>query len=608
MYSIKRDVNGLIMIAASLLIIAVVLVLIGHEEVRTRRDHIRAAGSGLTQSLSRIPPERLAPTSAHSGFLPLIRATQSQTSFAYATIVSPSGEVLKSVTNGEVAPPLRAVVSKDPGSWRDERLFSVGDPGRWVREFDAPVLVNGELVAQIRVGYFEPNLRGILIGSSVHAKIALVVFMLMPLASLWLRREIRPLAVVASELDAGEDASNSLFESDAGAAHDIPSLAERIQSFKDSMDERNTQMTRERLALLASSKVLAHQKGRAEVVFQGIPDAVFALDSSGRVVDSNQRATSLLRRPKEELNGTDIRDWSPAPEVTELVLKNICRNGRILRPESVDYSPEDSLQRRHRASLHPSSDESIAILLIRDISEEEAARKSQSEFLAHMAHELKAPLNVMALYSESLLETDARDDTVRIDACNVIGDEIDRLNGLINNIFSISRIEGGAVSLDRQRVRISEMLEDLFESSTRDGETLKLEFFSQIPNDLSPVFVDKQLFSIAIKNILSNAIKYNRMGGSVSLLVEDDEAGLSIRIRDTGPGIPEDDIPMIFQKFFRSEDDSVSKVSGHGLGLSLVKEIVVLHGGEIQVTSELGTGSEFALIFDRSAPIFREGI
>jgi signal transduction histidine kinase len=469
-------------------------------------------------------------------------------------------------------------------------------------------MVDGQLAAQVRIGYFEPTLSEILIGSSIHARIALIVFLLMPLAQLWLHREIQPLASVARELDADEGLAGSLFESGNSGAQDISSLAEKIRSFSRLMDDKTQQMSRERMALLASSKVLAHQKGRADTIVETIPDAVIALEPTGRVAAVNQRAIAVLRKSREELVGSDIAVWSPSESVTQLVARHVGKGGRVLRAESVDYSPEDSMQRRHRASIHPAANGSLSVVVIHDISEAEAARKSQAEFLAHMAHELKAPLNVMALYSESLLEKEAREDSVRIDACNVIADEIDRLNGLINNIFSISRIEGGAVSLERQRVRLADMLQDLFESASRDGETLALEFSIELPSDLGPVFVDKQLFSIAIKNILSNAIKYNRPEGSVAMTVANDETGLSIRIRDSGPGIPEEEIGMIFEKFYRSEHDSVRKVSGHGLGLALVKEIVGLHGGEIQVHSEIGKGSEFALLFDRSAPIFREGV
>jgi signal transduction histidine kinase len=91
------------------------------------------------------------------------------------------------------------------------------------------------------------------------------------------------------------------------------------------------------------------------------------------------------------------------------------------------------------------------------------------------------------------------------------------------------------------------------------------------------------------------------------LIAEDLEEGLLIRVLDTGVGIAEEDLDLVFEKFYRSEDDSIRKVSGHGLGLALVKEIVALHGGEIRVQSELGKGSEFSLFFGRNAAIFREG-
>ena len=277
-----------------------------------------------------------------------------------------------------------------------------------------------------------------------------------------------------------------------------------------------------------------------------------------------------------------------------------------MRSEAILLSQGELGHRHIEAGLHPIGEGEGLLVVLRDVSAIQAERENQAEFLAHMAHELKAPLNVIAMYSESLLGEESADENFRIDACNVIHDEVDRLNGLINNIFSIGRMEGGHVTIDRQRVRTRELLTDVFETVSRGGDDLDLEFVLDIPDTMQPIYADKQLFSVALNNILTNAIKYNRPEGRVTLTAEEHDEGLLIRISDTGLGIPEDDIDQIFEKFYRSEDEAARKVTGHGLGLSLVKEIIALHGGEVRVTSTLGEGSEFAFFFDRNAALFRE--
>ncbi len=601
----RRDANGLTMIGASMVIIAVVIGLLVQQEIETLRSQIRAQGIALASSLSRVSLDRLSPAGSELGLLPLVAASQSSTGLAYAVVVDVSGEPLASFSTSRHEPP-HAAIPPDPSRWADERLVELGEPPLRVREFSAPILDRGELRAQVRMGYWEPGIGVLYQDVSFHAKIALLVFLLIPLAYLWLRREIRPLLRVANDLPRSEDQTAYAPDERTAPSDLIADVIDRFRDFTDEMEEKVESMQRERMALLASSKVLAHQKNRIEIAFEALPDAVVAFDETGKLTVVNQRAEALLHRTREQLIGSSAAVWSPDPDVTQLVGRYVGGSGRLQRSESVEYAPDETGNRRVRASVHPLQEGHCAALVLRDVSLEWSARRTQAEFLAHMAHELKAPLNVMGMYSESLLGPDAKDERFRIDACNVIRDEIDRLNGLINNIFSIGRIESGVVSLDRQRVRTRELLADVFESTSHEGGSQGLDFALEVPDAMRPIFVDKALFSVAIRNLLTNAIKYNREGGRVTLAAEEDDAGLRIRVSDTGVGIPEEDLGHVFEKFYRSEDESVRKVSGHGLGLALVQEIVALHGGEIQLTSELGQGSEFALVFSQHAAIFRE--
>ncbi len=602
----RRDASGLVMIGAALLVIGAVVFVVAEHEVGLRREQVRAQGIGLANALSRIPLDRLAPSDGQLSPLPLIRASQSQGSLAYAAVLDRRGRVLGAVASDGIQP-LASPPPLDPTAWTSERLLELGDPPRIIREFGAPVLQDGALVAQVRIGYFEPDFNVVLESSSFHARVALMIFLLTPLALLLLRRELQPLERALRSIEAGADPGGGGYGLGMAPTEAVELFVERFQSMSQELERKTEIMQRERMALLASSKVLTHQKNRVEVVFESIPDAVLAVDEAGKITVANARAESLLRHKREELMGAPPSLWSPSSDVTRLVGRHVGATRRLQRSESVEYSPDELGQRRILVGIQSISSGTGAVIIFRDISEEYAARKNQADFLAHMAHELKAPLNVMAIYSESLLGPEANEESFRVDACNVIRDEVDRLNGLINNIFSIGRIESGAVSLDRQRVRIREMLSDVFESTAREGQQRGLKFALELPAAMEPIHADKQLLSVAIKNLLTNAIKYNREGGKVSLVATENDQGLQIRVVDTGVGIREDEIEQVFEKFFRSDDESVRKVSGHGLGLSLVKEIVALHGGEIQVKSQPGEGSEFALFFARSSAMFREG-
>jgi signal transduction histidine kinase len=166
---------------------------------------------------------------------------------------------------------------------------------------------------------------------------------------------------------------------------------------------------------------------------------------------------------------------------------------------------------------------------------------------------------------------------------------------LIGNLLSIARIETGAIALDKRRVRLRDLLEEVFAETSRNATGKDIRFELDLPQELAPVLLDKDLFRIAVANLLGNAIKYNRPGGIVTLSAEESDTAVLVRVRDTGLGIPAADQPKVFEKFFRSADSAASARGGHGLGLYLVKQITELHHGTISVSSEPGSGSEFCM-------------
>ena len=563
-------------------------------------------GVALASALSRIPLERLITKPPQLGPLPLMQAMLGYRDFGYAVIASPDGTSLEVVSQIEMVPPI-AAASSDPATWTEQHVVDAHIGRDAIREFTAPVLAGGELVARIRIGLREPSYVGVLTATSFHATIALLVFLMLPAAYVWLRSELRPLSDVARELDSDAEQAASDLEMGGPPTRAIAAISERFRAYSRRTAEQSERLSRERMSLLAASKVATHERNRVTQLVEAIPDAVLALGSDGRITVANQRAATLLRTPSEELLGAAPGSWSPSEELVRLIGRHSGSGAPLRRPEVVPaFGLDGEGSRRFEASLHPlPATDGIAVLL-RDVTAEHAARQTQAEFLGHMAHELKAPLNVIAMYGETLQGAEGEDAAFRVEACNVIRDEVDRLNGLINNIFSIGRIESGIVSIDRQRVRTAEFLEDVFKSVSRGGHERELVFELKLGEPLTPIWADKPLLGIAIGNLLTNAVKYNRDGGSVLLSAEEDEQGLLIGVKDTGHGIREEEIERVFEKFYRAEDDATHKVAGHGLGLALVKEIVALHGGEIRVESVVGEGSTFSLFFGRNCAVFQE--
>lgn len=243
------------------------------------------------------------------------------------------------------------------------------------------------------------------------------------------------------------------------------------------------------------------------------------------------------------------------------------------------------------------------VIFIRDVTKEVLARNARKEFVAHLGHELKTPLQVISMYSETLLENTGSPPDLVVEAGNVIHDEAERISSLVKNMLNITEMEMGSLHVERGRTKLRELLQDAFDIVARSAKRDDLRFTFAVPNGLSAVNIDKDLTRIAINNLLTNAIKYNRPGGQVTLDAEETGDAIVVSVTDTGIGISEDDRARLFDKFYRSTRPEVQAKSGNGLGLALAQNILALHQGEIRVDSTLGVGSKFSLVFPKNAQL-----
>ncbi|MGB5722655.1 MAG: HAMP domain-containing sensor histidine kinase, partial [Woeseiaceae bacterium] len=221
---------------------------------------------------------------------------------------------------------------------------------------------------------------------------------------------------------------------------------------------------------------------------------------------------------------------------------------------------------------------------------------------------LKSPLNVLALYSESLLSEAGKSREHQIEAANVIAAEVDRLGSLIKSLLSMTQIESGSFTPDRNLVKLQDLVATALEEAKAMAAGKRCSFELNIPKEMDPVLVDKDLLRVAVTNLMSNAVKYNRKDGTVTVTVEDTDDAVQIRVADTGIGISEEEASQIFDKFFRSRDERVQSIGGHGLGLALAKQIVELHHGTLLLNRDRDEGAEFIINLWKEATAVRQAI
>jgi PAS domain S-box-containing protein len=601
---------GLTMILASLTVIAVIIAGLLTYLQDARTEQIRSQGVSLARLLSGLTLAQLVPERGQQGLLNIL-ASQASEQLAYVAVVDQTGNPLLEVSpGGTLIPP--AVVSTTPSEWLSEHAIATAT-GRQVMEFHAPVLEAGELAASIRLGYFQPSALPSYQEIPFLAMLALPIFLLTPLFYLLLKREMRPLLTASNEIE--KALTDGPFQNvEVQASGDLADFMGRFTRFMQAAEERIHELEANRGELLTSAKLLSYRKSKIENVLQSLPEAILILDENGRASYANEKIAALLGVPSEVVTSKHPREWCTHAELLEFLGAYERKLPNQFLMDTVSFKPAEHSERTLSLNgyplFSPKDSQSIygTLVVVRDVTEQDLARQGRAEFVAHLAHELKTPLNTLGLYSEALMDDGGRDANIVVESANVIHDEVERVSALINNLLNITRIEMGSMDVQRQRVRLKDLLQDIASNLSHEAQAKGIDIQVDLPHDITPVSVDKDLLRIAINNLLTNAIKYNQPSGRVTLSAEERDDTLRISVTDTGIGIPEDERESIFSKFYRGGSSDVAQRTGHGLGLSLARDIVEMHDGELLLESAVGQGSTFTIALRKRAGLLQQAI
>lgn len=233
------------------------------------------------------------------------------------------------------------------------------------------------------------------------------------------------------------------------------------------------------------------------------------------------------------------------------------------------------------------------LILFQNISKTLEGEKMQRRFLADASHELKTPIAVIKGMVEILNRKDFEDDATRTEFLQQIEVEINRLDLLVKDLLQLSRLSLSQVLLERERTDVRSLIDKACRSLQQDIEEKGLKLVKDYQTE-EMAFCDPQKMMQVILNLLSNAIKYTDEG-TICIKTFLNNHSFVIMVSDTGVGISNEDIPKIFERFYRINDDRSRKSGGSGLGLPIVKSIVDAHGGKIEVKSVVGKGTDFII-------------
>jgi two-component system phosphate regulon sensor histidine kinase PhoR len=308
---------------------------------------------------------------------------------------------------------------------------------------------------------------------------------------------------------------------------------------------------------------------------------------------------ALLNRKREEMVDQPISEVLEHEDLLSfLVQQGIEGQGQPLNHAEITFPAvaPGNLFQVSTSNLRDGEEAVVGrMILVDDITNEKLAEKAKQEFVAHVTHELYTPLTTIKSYNEMLMAGEVRDGETQREFYNTIMEETDRLQRLIENLLNISKIEMGSLTLDRGLVKSDWLVHDCIAAVEGAARKKQITIEKVLPDNYPSLLGDKELLKVAIINILGNAVKYTPEHGKITFSLSEENNTAVFQISDSGYGISAEDLPHIFDKFYRSQDPNVTAKTGSGLGLGITSEIIHLHGGKIEVESQPGEGTHFSV-------------
>ena len=351
-------------------------------------------------------------------------------------------------------------------------------------------------------------------------------------------------------------------------------------------------------------KRLEQDRQQLRAVLSGMAESVIAIDARRRLLFANASADLLFGLDATSV-GRMVPELIRSPQVQGAVEATLA-SPEPYRGEIVLTSREVSLRVHARVlAVHgtplPGSPPPGAVLVFHDVTELRRLERMRQDFVANVSHELKTPLASIKAYTETLLDWALHDENVNARFLKRIEEQADRLNQLILDLLSLARLESGQEVYEHKPLALALVIGSCIESHRGRAEARSLGLSLDLGplDDETRIMADEEALRQILDNLIDNAIKYTPEGGTVSVACRLESEIVVMEVADTGIGIPRDDLPRVFERFYRVDKARSRELGGTGLGLSIVKHLVQSIGGQIAVDSRVGAGSTFTIQLPR---------
>ncbi len=342
---------------------------------------------------------------------------------------------------------------------------------------------------------------------------------------------------------------------------------------------------------------ISREKNRLEILLHNMSDGVISFSRDGDLMLANAAATEMLG--VEEMT-MDFSQFIRAYDINSSVYLDMGNepSKKVIFPVgkqfiNANFSPYYDTAGRSEG----------VVVVLQDITEQKKLDDMRKEFVANVSHELRTPLTTVKSYTETLIEGAIEDREIALDFLGIIDSEADRMAFLVRDLLQLTRFDNKQVRLDITEIEMNEFLNITVRQNKIHAEAKNQELtFEPYPHDVV-IYGDRDRVGQVVNNIVTNAIKYSLEQAQIRIYIGEDAQYYKISVRDTGMGISREDLPRIFERFYRVDKARSRAMGGTGLGLAIAKEIMEGHGGRLTAESEYGKGTVMTMWFPKERPV-----
>lgn len=339
-------------------------------------------------------------------------------------------------------------------------------------------------------------------------------------------------------------------------------------------------------------------KNRILAILQSMTEGVLVVDASQKIIMANAVLVDAFDLKREEVKGKYFWEVFRDPEINEMIEQGLKKQAGFSREHAALLT--NSIFQIQGSPVFGESEFLGVVAVFHNVTKLKDLEKARSEFVANVSHELKTPLTSIMGFVETLKEGAIEDPENRLKFFHIIEDHSKKLSSLIEDLLILSKIESGKQEFKKESIDFEKMTKNIVGLFEKIIESKNIKVFIEVDPKPFLFFGDSKSLEQAMTNLIDNAIKYNEPGGSVHIQATYQTDQVKIEVRDTGIGIPEADLPRVFERFYRVDKSRSRESGGTGLGLSIVKHIVEKHSGKVEVENVPPKGARFTAVLPKN--------